>query len=71
MLPYSLGGALASVPIALFNNYFAKKTKNTSCYKYVIITGLGVAAIGFGAYILCEKFYYLFDQFSRVAHIVK
>ena len=52
MLPYSLGGALASVPIALFNDYLSRKTRNTGCYKYVIITGLAVATIGFGAYLL-------------------
>jgi hypothetical protein len=52
MLPYSLGGALASVPIALFNDYLSKKTKDTSCYKYAIIVGLAMATVGFGGWCL-------------------
>lgn len=51
MLPYSLGGALASIPVALFNDYLTKKTKDTSCYKYVIIAGLAIATLGFGGYL--------------------
>ncbi|KAF8587292.1 MFS general substrate transporter [Ramaria rubella] len=54
MLPYSLGGALASVPIALFNDYLSKKTKNTSCYKYAIVAGLALATIGFGLLTLLD-----------------
>lgn len=71
MLPYSLGGALASVPIALFNDYLSRKTKNTSCYRYVIITGLAVATIGFGAYVFRDWINYLISRFYRVADIVK
>ncbi|KAF8527905.1 MFS general substrate transporter [Hysterangium stoloniferum] len=48
MLPYSLGSAVASIPIALFNDYFSKKTKDTSCYKYGIFCGLSLSTIGFG-----------------------
>jgi len=48
MLPYSLGGALASVPVAQFNDYLSKRTKDTTCYKIVIIVGLSLSVIGFG-----------------------
>jgi hypothetical protein len=48
MLPYSLGGALASVPIALFNDYVSKRTKSTSCYKQAIVAGLALSTLGFG-----------------------
>ncbi|KAF8489589.1 major facilitator superfamily domain-containing protein [Gautieria morchelliformis] len=54
MLPYALGGALASVPIAVFNDYFSRKTLTTVCYKYVIVTGLAVATIGFGLLTLLD-----------------
>ncbi|GJJ09461.1 hypothetical protein Clacol_003684 [Clathrus columnatus] len=48
MLPYSLGSALASIPVALFNDYYSKRTKDTRCYKLVIISGLGLSTLGFG-----------------------
>lgn len=48
MLPYSLGSALASIPVALFNDYYSKKTKDTRCYKIVVIVGLGLSTLGFG-----------------------
>ena len=72
MLPYSLGGALASIPVALFNDYLTKKTKDTSCYKYVIIAGLAIATLGFGGYLfIYTQDNYSFFRYFRVADIVK
>lgn len=55
MLPYSLGGALASVPIALFNDFVSKRTKSTSCYKQAILAGLALSTLGFGAFLYAEN----------------
>lgn len=50
MLPYSLGAALASIPVAQFNDYLSKKTHDTRCYKIVIVAGLAISTLGFGSY---------------------
>ncbi|OCB85219.1 MFS general substrate transporter [Sanghuangporus baumii] len=48
MLPYSLGASLASMPAAWSIAYWQRRTKSTIGLKFVIVTGLAVAATGFG-----------------------
>lgn len=68
MLPYALGGALASVPTAWFNDYASRKTGSTSCYKQVIVVGLALSTLGFGA-CSCGNHWVIPDASSlRLAH---
>ncbi|KIJ45566.1 hypothetical protein M422DRAFT_59756 [Sphaerobolus stellatus SS14] len=55
MLPYSLGSALASIPVAQYNDYLFKKRNDTFCYKSVIILGLAISTIGFGLFTLLDE----------------
>ncbi|KII93380.1 hypothetical protein PLICRDRAFT_171143 [Plicaturopsis crispa FD-325 SS-3] len=55
MLPYSLGSSLASMPAAWFIGLWQKKTKDMSGQKWVICTGLILAALGFGLLILLHE----------------
>lgn len=48
MLPYSLGSSLASMPVAWLIGYWQKRTGDTSSQKWVIMTGLLIASVGFG-----------------------
>jgi MFS family permease len=48
ILPYSLGSSVASIPTAWLIQYVQRKRGNTSAQKWVTITGLAIAAIGFG-----------------------
>lgn len=48
MLPYSLGASLASMPAAWSIAYWQRRTRSTIGLKVVVVTGLGIAATGFG-----------------------
>lgn len=49
-MPYSLGGALASVPVAWFLGWWQKRRKNTLGHNLVISVGLLASTVGFGEF---------------------
>ena len=48
MLPYSLGSALASMPVAWFINTWQLKTGDTTSQNLVTSLGLLLSTLGFG-----------------------
>ncbi|KAI9572725.1 major facilitator superfamily domain-containing protein [Boletus coccyginus] len=55
MLPYSLGSSLASMPAAWLIGYWQKRTGDTTGQKWVIMTGLFIATVGFGLLALLNE----------------
>lgn len=53
-MPYSLGGALASVPVAWFLGWWQKRRKNTLGHNLVISVGLLASTVGFGLMITMD-----------------
>ncbi|CAK5264873.1 unnamed protein product [Mycena citricolor] len=48
LLPYSLGGSLASMPAAWFMDYWQRRTQTSNGQRWVVSVGLLIATVGFG-----------------------
>lgn len=69
ILPYSLGSALASMPVAWFLGFWQKRTCDTSGQNRVISAGLLISTLGFGkAKVLSISIMKLIEAIYRIVN---